>query len=251
MINNLELWKEYKEKNNKEAREKLIKEYISIVKYQAGRVEIMLPDFIEKDDLESFGIIGLLDAIEKYDHKRGIEFSTYASKRIRGEIIDHLRSLDWLPHSMRREAKKIKREVEEYKNKNGKKPSIEELSKNLDISKTRINTIYYKLYTSQWVSLDQDFGDGESTIIDILKNKNTISPDKALENKKSINLLAQAIDKLDEKEKLVVSLYYYEELTQSEIAEIMDLSKARISQLHKKAIHRLRGFLSHKKEELV
>ena len=251
MIENYELWKAYKEDDDQKAREKLITEYLPLVKYHAGRVNMIVPQFIEKNDLESFGVIGLIDALEKFDHKRNIKFSTFASRRIRGEIIDHLRSLDWLPHSMRRDGKKLKRVVEKLHNKYDRKPSIEEISEEMDLSKKRINTLYYKLYSSNWVSLDKELGDGENTILDTIGDKENHNPVKVLDDANAVKVLAKAIEKLNEQQKLVISLYYYEDLTQTEISEVMDLSEARISQIHKKAVYRLRGFLSRKKEQLI
>ncbi len=152
---------------------------------------------------------------------------------------------------MRRDGKKLKRTVYKLNNKLGRRPTVEELSEKLGISKDRINALYYKLYSAHWVSLDKELGDGESTILDTIRDNSSIGPDKAMANKHIIKLLSQAIDRLKEKERLVISLYYYEGLTQVEIANVLELSEARISQLHKKAVYRLRGFLSQKKEQLV
>lgn len=251
MIDNYKLWQDFKEDNDKKAREELISEYIPLVKYQAGRVKMIVPQFVEKDDLEGFGVIGLLDAVEKFDYTRGIKFTTYASRRIRGEIIDHLRRLDWLPHSMRRDGKKLKRVVEKLKSNLERQPTVEEISKETDLSKNRINILYYKLYSAHWVSLDKEIGDSGKTILEAVVDNKKSNPDKVFQKNKMIELLSDAIDRLAKKERLVVSLYYYDEMTQTEIAEIMNLSEARISQLHKKAIYRLRGFLSRKKEQLI
>ena len=251
MIDNYKLWKEYKEDNSSEAREKLIKEYLPLVKYHAGRVKMIVPEFVEKDDLISFGVIGLIDALEKFDYNKKIEFSTYANKRVCGEIIDHLRDLDWLPHSLRRDGKKLKKTVEEMTQNLGRRPTVDEISEKIDFSRKKINKLYYKLYSSQWVSLDQELGDGESTILDTISSNENNNPLQKLKKDKAVQILSEAIEKLKEKQKLVISLYYYEDLTQVEIAEIMELSEARISQIHKKAVYRLRGFLSRKKEQLL
>jgi RNA polymerase sigma factor for flagellar operon FliA len=252
MVDNLKLWKAYQENSDEKIRQKLITAYLPLVKYQAGRVKMMVPEFIEQDDLESFGIIGLLEALDRFDYKRGNKFTTYASPRIRGEIIDHLRNLDWLPHSLRREGKKVQEAVSRMTGELGRKPTGEELSEELGITESRINNIYYKLYSSQWVSLYSELGDESgSYLIDLIRDSQEARPGKSLQKKKIIKLLSQAIDKLNQQERLVVSLYYYEDLTQKEIAGVMELSEARISQLHKRAVYRLRGFLSRKKEQLV
>lgn len=248
-VENYQLWQKYKEKNDQEARQQLILSYLSLVKYQAGRVKMLVPDFIEKDDLESFGIIGLIDALEKFDYERGIKFTSYASKRIKGEIIDRLRKLDWLPHSLRREGKKLRQKAEEMAQNLGRKPTKDELAGKVDISREKINNLYYKIFSSRWVSLYKDFGNGQ--LLDIMQARASEQPENSFQNKQALGLLTDAIKRLDKKERLVITFYYYEELTQNEIAEVMDLSPARISQLHKKAVCRLRGFLSNKKEQLV
>lgn len=243
------LWQQLKEKGCKEAREKLIIKYLSLVKYQAGRIKMLVPTFIEQGDLESYGVIGLIDAIERFDPEKGIKFKTYASKRIRGEIIDYLRRLDWLPHNLRQDGKRIKAEAERLTKKLGKSPSIEELASNLNISRKKINSLYYKIYSSQMVSLYNQVGD--NPLLNLLQEEEGKQPESIFQEKEKEKILSKALEQLNEKEYLVISLYYYEELTQVEIAEVMNLSPARISQIHKKAVYRLRGLLSRKKEQLV
>ncbi len=248
-VENYQLWQEYKENNNQEARQQLILSYLSLVKYQVGRIKMIVPDFVESDDLESFGIIGLIDALERFDYERGIKFTSYASKRIRGEIIDHLRKLDWLPHSLRQKGKKIRERAEKMAQSLGRKPTEDELARELDMSREKINSLYYKLYSSQWVSLYKELADGQ--LLDIVQVETRGCPENSFQDKQVLKLLTEAIDRLNEKERLVITLYYYEELTQNEIASVMELSSARISQLHKKAVYRLRGFLGSKKGQLV
>ena len=245
----MELWRQFKEKNSLAARQELIIRYLPQVKYHVGRIKIHLPEFIEESDLESYGVIGLIDAIYKFDYKKGIKFSTYASKRIRGEIIDYLRKLDWLPHSVRREGRKLKNAVEEFTSKYGRRPSTNELARALNMSEERIDTLYSMLFSSQWYSLHELLGD--SQLFEFIQDEQENQPDAIYQRKRSEELLAEAIDNLNDPERLVISLYYYEGLTQKEIAEIMDLSPARVSQLHKKAIYRLRGSLARKKEQLI
>lgn len=244
-IDNFQLWQRYKEEGDREAREELILEYLSLVKYHAGRVDMMIPDFIDREDLESFGVIGLLDALEKFDYRRGIEFKTYAGRRIRGEIIDHLRKLDWLPHSLRREGKKIKDTGERLAQEKGRKPTREELVKELDIPRNKIDRVQKKINSARRVSLYREIR--ESPLLDYLIDEDGQDPEGRLDRKMARDILTSYINKLKEKERLVITLYYYEELTQKEIAEILDLTPARISQIHKKAVYRLRGYLSRKK----
>lgn len=248
-VEEMYLWREFKENNSMEARQELIVKYLPQVKYQAGRLKMIAPDFIEQDDLESYGVIGLIDAVHKYDYKKGIKFKTYASRRIRGEIIDHLRKLDWLPHNVRREGKRLKSAADKFFQKYGRRPSVDELATALDISKEKVSNLYYLIYSSQWVSVYEEIG--EVRLLDLLKEDHKNQPEIVYHKRDSERLLAEAITHLSESERLVVSLFYYEGLTQSEIAEVMKLSSARVSQLHKKAIYRLRGSLARKKEQLL
>src|SRR6056297_2272550 len=247
MLSNKKLWQRYKQNNDQEARNQLIIEYLDLVKYQAGRVKTQLPDRIELEDLESYGVIGLIDAIEKFEPERGYKFNSYAQKRIKGEIIDQLRKLDWLPHSLRQKAKVIKSKTRELESKMNRSPKINEIAAELDFSKDQITKVLKKLEESQWVSIYSELN-GKS-LIDWLPSSKVNKPQKILDKKNAIKILKNAIVNLSDKQKLVVSLIYYEELTQKEVAEIMDLSPARISQIHKKAVYRLRGYLSRKKEE--
>ncbi len=247
MLSNQELWRRFKEENDQKAREQLIMEYLDLVKYQAGRVNTYVPDRIELEDLESYGIIGLIDAIEKFDPSRGYKFNSYAQKRIKGEIIDQLRKLDWLPHSLRQKAKIIKSKTRELESKMNRSPNIDEIAAELDFSKDQVTKVLKKLEESQWVSIYSELN-GKS-LIDWLPSSKVNKPQKILDKKNAVKILKNAIENLSDKQKLVVSLIYYEELTQKEVAEVMDLSPARISQIHKKAVYRLRGYLSRKKEE--
>lgn len=247
MLSNKKLWQRYKNNNDQDARNQLILEYLDLVKYQAGRVKNKLPDRIELEDLESYGVIGLIDAIEKFEPERGYKFNSYAQKRIKGEIIDQLRKLDWLPHSIRQKAKIIKRASQELEKKLKRKPTVDEITQKVDISNSEIKKVLKKLEESQWVSIYSELN-GRS-LIDWLPSSNSDKPERILDKKHATNVLKNAIDNLNERQKLVVSLIYYEELTQKEIAEIMDLSPARISQIHKKSVYRLRGYLSRKKQD--
>ncbi|MGM0446149.1 MAG: sigma-70 family RNA polymerase sigma factor [Bacillota bacterium] len=247
MLSNKKLWQRYKKKNDQDARNQLILEYLDLVKYQAGRVKNKLPDRIELEDLESYGVIGLIDAIEKFEPERGYKFNSYAQKRIKGEIIDQLRKLDWLPHSIRQKAKIIKSASQELEKKLNRKPTVDEITQKVDISNSEIKKVLKKLEESQWVSIYSELN-GRS-LIDWLPSSNSDKPERILDKKHATNVLKNAIDNLNERQKLVVSLIYYEELTQKEIAEIMDLSPARISQIHKKSVYRLRGYLSRNKQD--
>ncbi|PTV93804.1 RNA polymerase sigma-28 (SigD/FliA/WhiG) subunit [Halanaerobium saccharolyticum] len=239
------LWKKYRLDDNQQAREEIILKHLGLVRYAVGRIIIMLPDQIESEDLESYGIIGLIEAVEKFDFKRGVEFSTFALPRIKGEIYDYLRSKDWLPDNMRRELKRVEEQRESFKAKTGREPGQEELTELTGINKKRLNTIERHSQLANWISLSQDFDGAE--LIELIAADLDQAVDK-LSDEEAVNLLSEKIEMLSKKEKLVLSLYYYEELTQVEIAEVMELSAARVSQLHSQAVRRLRGMLSRSKE---
>jgi RNA polymerase sigma factor for flagellar operon FliA len=239
------LWKKYKDDDNQQAREEIILKHLGLVRYAVGRIIIMLPDHIEADDLESYGIIGLIEAVEKFNHKRGVEFSTFALPRIKGEIYDYLRSKDWLPDNMRREIKLVEEERENFKAKTGKEPDQKKLAELAGIREDRLNTIERHSQLANWISLSHDFEGVE--LIELIAADLDEAVDKMTEEE-AVNLLAEKLDQLSENEKLVLTLYYYEELTQVEIAEIIELSAARVSQIHSQAIRRLRGMLSRSKE---
>ncbi|MFW6273421.1 MAG: sigma-70 family RNA polymerase sigma factor [Halanaerobium sp.] len=239
------MWKNYKEDNDQSAREELIMKHLNLVRYAAGRIMVLLPDYIDKDDLESYGIIGLIEAVENFDYQRGINFSTFALPRIKGEIYDFLRSRDWLPTNMRREIKELETQKENFKAESGREPTKEELAELTGIRKDRIQTIEQHKQMSEWLSLSQEYDGVE--LIDLITSDLKSAVDH-LAHEEAVSVLAEKIDSLSDQEKLVVSLYYYEELTQVEIAEIMELTSARISQIHSRAIRRLRAMLSRSKE---
>ncbi|CCU80760.1 RNA polymerase sigma factor for flagellar operon [Halanaerobium saccharolyticum subsp. saccharolyticum DSM 6643] len=240
------LWEKYKKEDDDQAREKIILEHIDLVRYAAGRIMVMLPDNIEREDLESYGIIGLIEAIEKFDYKRGYSFSTFALPRIKGEIIDYLRRKDWLPNNMRSQLKKLKQAKIDLKADQDKNSLYEEeLSKVTNISTERIKTLEYYQNISESISLSTDFDGVE--LIEIIAADLEKTVDK-LAREEAVNLLAKTIDRLSQKERLLISLYYYEELTQAEIAAVMNISAARVSQIHSHTISRLRGMLSRSKE---
>ncbi|SFL78798.1 sigma-70 family RNA polymerase sigma factor [Halanaerobium salsuginis] len=245
MALDMDLWKDYKKYNNQQAREEIILANLGLVKYAAGRIIIMLPDHIEQGDLESYGIIGLIEAVEKFDYQRGIEFSTFALPRIKGEIYDYLRKKDWLPDNMRRELKQVENARDKYHAQTGENPDYNTIADLTGISEARLHVIERHRQMSNWISLSHDF-DGVD-LINLVAADLENATDK-LSKEEAVNLLAEKIDLLSEREKLLLSLYYYEELTQAEIAEVLELTPARVSQIHSQAIRRLRGMLSKFKE---
>ena len=239
-----ELWKQYSETKSLAIREKLIIEYSPLVKFVAGRLSIYFGTHVEYDDLVSFGVFGLIDAIDKFDITKGVKFETYASLRIRGSIIDSIRELDWVPRSLRQKSKDLEKVYTELENELGHAASDKEIAERLGITTEDFSKLLNEVNVSTMMSLDefleQNYEIGVET--------NNVLKDGIPENYVEINelkhTLADAINKLPDKEKLVVSLYYYEDLTLKEISAIMSVSESRVSQLHTKAILRLRGKLS-------
>ncbi|WP_312517767.1 FliA/WhiG family RNA polymerase sigma factor [Anaerospora sp.] len=240
----VKLWLEYQETKKDIVREKIIENYLPLVKLVAGRVAISLPQHVDRDDLISSGFFGLLDAIERYDLSRNVKFETYAVTRIRGSILDTIRSQDWLPATVRQKARQYEQILAELENRLGRSATDSETSEALGISVEQLHTLINQLNTSTLVPLE-DFLQSETVA------GNITNPSQNIEEEEVKNSLMKAIDKLPEKEKMVVTLYYYEELTLKEISLILKLSEARISQLHTKAIFRLRGALSRIKSSLL
>lgn len=250
------VWIQYKEKNDFEARDELIIHYAHLVKYVANRLAIHLSSVVEIDELYSYGIEGLIDAIEKYDHKRNIKFETYAITRIRGAMIDGLRSMDWIPVSLRQKSKELEKTYLVLEARLGRTATDEEVARELGISMDSLYVLLRELASTTIISLDdflpgEDGDDKKKRIIDMLVDNNTGDAQEIIEFKEVKELLSKSISKLPEKEKIVIYFYYFEGLTLKEIGATLDLSESRISQLHTKAILRLRGSLSKKKYMLV
>jgi len=246
----LKLWKNYKENGCKSSREKLIIKYTRFVKLVAGKMAMNLPDNIERDDLISYGMIGLIDAVEKFSLDKNVKFETYASLRIRGAIFDELRALDWAPRSLRQGMKKLEKVMEKLSSELGRTPNDDEIAKEMNISLADLYKLYNNTKASLLLSLDEEYDDNEgtSTRRDYVKDDENNSPQTQLESEELKTMLSTALEELSEREKLVVTLYYYEELTLKEIAQILGVTDSRVSQLHTKAILRLRGKLGKMRE---
>ncbi|GMA99735.1 FliA/WhiG family RNA polymerase sigma factor [Pelosinus sp. IPA-1] len=251
MVNNqakiediMKLWLEYQQTRKVETREKLIERYLPLVKLVASRIAISLPQYVDKDDLISNGFFGLLDAIEKYDPMRAIKFETYAVVRIRGSMLDAIRAQDWVPTSVRQKAKQYEQTVSQLENKLCRVATDNEIAQALNITLNELYTLLNQLNACTIVPLEEFIKTETSS-------SHLANPSEQIEVEEVKHALAKAIDKLPEKEKLVVTLYYYEGLTLKEISLIMKLSEARISQLHTKSIFRLRGALSRIKSSFI
>jgi len=243
-----ELWAAYKQDHSAEAREKVILHYAPLVKYVAGRVSTGLPPSVEFGDLVSYGVFGLLDAIEKYDPGRGIKFETYAIARIKGAIIDELRADDWVPRSVRFKAREIERAYIALEGELRRIPTDEEVAEKLGISVEEYSNLLSKMSLISLVALDELWtvsGDkpDKISLADIVEDAKVKDPSKTFEIEEMKDMIADAINRLPERERIVVTLYYFEGLTMREIGEVLSVTESRVCQMHTKAILRLRARL--------
>ena len=239
------LWQEFKASNDKGLRDRLILTYAPLVKYVAGRLGSGLPAHVDEGDLVSYGLLGLIGAIERYDPDRDIKFETYAISRIKGAIIDELRALDWVPRSVRSRAREIERAIGELEAKLGTAPTDEQIAAKIGISVDELEESLTDISRSSIAALDELWstsGDGDQvSLLDTIEDTTGPRPADVLDATELREALADAIARLPEREKLVVTLYYYEELTLREIGEVLGVTESRISQLHTKAILRLKA----------
>ncbi len=242
------LWTDFRQTGDQNARDRLILNYSPLVKYVAGRLGAGLPAHVEESDLVSYGLIGLIGAIERFDPTREIKFETFAISRIRGAIIDELRALDWVPRSVRSRAREIERAIGQLEAQLHRAPTDEEIAKKLDITFDELEESLDEISRSSIVALDElwtvtSTGD-QISLIDTLEDPDSIDPQRNLTDIELRQAIAEAISSLPEREKIVVTLYYYEELTLREIGDVLGVTESRVSQLHTKAILRLRGHLA-------
>lgn len=236
-----QMWEAYEKVRDNASRNDLAEYYLPLVRYTAGRLAISLPSHVDRDDLLSSGFFGLLDAIERFDAARNIKFETYASVRIRGAMVDYLRAKDWMPVTARSRVRKYGDTMAKLTNELGRAPTDEEIQKDMALDDKEFRQLQAQLAMATMLPID-DMG--------IELEASAPSPSASMEAEELKKTLAKAIDKLPEKERMVVSLYYYDELTLKEIAQILHLTEARISQLHTKAVFRLRGSLARMKASL-
>ncbi len=245
------LWNEYKKSRSPEIKEALILKYAPLVKCVAGRIGIYFGGNVEYDDLVSYGIFGLIDAIEKFDLDKGVKFETYASLRIRGAIIDSVRNLDWIPRSLRQKSKDLEKIYSDLEHELGRSATDEDVAKKLGVSAEEFGKMLNDINISSLVSLDEFMEQNYDHGVSPKETSKEMQPEGYVEKVELKNILGKSIDLLPEKERLVVSLYYYEDLTLKEISVIMNVSESRISQLHTKAILRLRGKLARQQNILL
>lgn len=234
------LWKDYQKKPTRELREQLIIEYSQLVKLVAGRLSMYLGHNVEYDDLVSYGIFGLIDAIDKFDADKNVKFETYASLRIRGSILDQIRKMDWIPRTVRQRQRKLDEAVKQIEAQTGKTASDDEIAQALGISSDELLNWQSQLKVSNLVSMTEFEENGTEPAMDTTYNSHFTQPEEVVEKEELKKTLVEALDALTEKERRVIELYYYEEMTLKEISKILEVSESRVSQLHTKSLTKMK-----------
>jgi len=243
-----DLWRRYKDDGDEGARERLVVAYSPMVKFVAGRLGAGLPSHVEDADLISYGLVGLIGAIERFEPERGIKFETFAMTRIRGAIIDELRSLDWVPRSVRSRAREIETAQAKLEHQLQRAPTEAELAAKLNMTEAELQSALLEIANSSVYALDElwtvsDSSGDQVSLLDTIADDSAADPQEALASTEVKDLLTEAISSLPEREQLVVALYYYENLTLREIGEVLGVTESRVSQLHTKAVMRLKSSL--------
>jgi RNA polymerase sigma factor for flagellar operon FliA len=240
-------WAQFKKDNDPQERQRLLEQYLPLVRNVAGRMAMGFPKSVEVSDLVNTGVIGLIEAMSNFDPSRGVKFETYAVPRIRGAILDELRSLDWVPRSTRAKSREIDRATARLENELGRRPSQRELAKTLKITTSELFSAVDDVSSATMLSLDElvykEEDNRQVPRVETLQDLTSESVLGDLEKQELKVYLVQAISHLTEQERLVVALYYYEELTLKEIGEVMQISESRVSQIHTKAVLKLRGMI--------
>ncbi|MBT3316970.1 FliA/WhiG family RNA polymerase sigma factor [bacterium] len=244
-INQEKMWDKFIDNGSEFARKQLVESYIRLVNYVAGRMSIGLPHYVDKDDLVSAGLLGLIQAVDKFDPRREIKFETYAIPRIRGAILDELRRQDWFPRSLRKKARSLEQIYTKLEKELGRSATDQEVADELNISRTDLTQMIDQVALATIVSLDaetnSDSEDGSTTLGECLPDKKCEDIEQVISEKQMRRLIAGGLEELPEKEQLVLVLYYYEDLTLKEIGEVLEVTESRVCQIHTKAIIRLRS----------
>jgi len=245
------VWKKYRKSKDVASRNVLMEHYLRIVKYTADRLAVRLPDEVDVDDLISAGIFGLMDALDAYDHTRGVKFETYCVPRIRGAILDELRSMDWVPRLVRSRAHKLGRATQVLEAQLGRAPNEKELTKQMQLSQKDFRKLQRDAQAVGLVSLSRKWFETDSNKdvreIDVLEDKRSKDPFEAAQRKDIKELVTRGLSRA---ERLIILLYYFEEMTMKEIGDTLDLSESRVSQMHSAILGRLKGQLNRRQKEL-
>jgi len=236
----MRLWQEYARTKSADIREKLILEYAPLVKLVAGRLSMYLGYNVEYDDLVSYGIFGLIDAIDKFDMTKNVKFETYASLRIRGAILDQIRKMDWIPRTVRQRQRKIDEAIKQVEMRTGKAATDEEIAIELGITGDELTGWQSQLKVTNVVSLSEFEEAGQEPTFESGNNSRFAQPEEVIEEQELKQKLVEALELLTEKERRVIELYYYEDLTLKEISLVLEVSESRVSQLHTKALLKMR-----------
>ena len=234
------IWEKYTKNPTQEMREQIIIEYAPLVKIVAGRLSMYLGGNVEYEDLVSYGVFGLIDAIDKFDTNKDVKFETYASLRIRGSILDQIRKMDWIPRTVRQRQRKIDEAIKSLEARTGKTPTDEMLAEELGVSGEELLSWQSQLKVSNVVSLNEFVESGNEPVMDAKGNFRFAQPEEVIAETELKRMLKDAMQLLTEKEQKVILLYYYEDLTLKEISRVLEVSESRISQLHTKALQKMK-----------
>lgn len=234
------LWEEYAKEHSPQIREQIIIEYANLVKIVAGRLSMYLGYTVEYDDLVGYGTFGLIDAIDKFDLLKGVKFETYASLRIRGAILDQIRKMDWIPRTLRQKQKKIDQAYQKLELEHGRAGTDEEVAEEIGITADELANWQSQTKVTNLISLDEFLEQGAEVRVDTDASSHFEQPERVMEREEMKEVLIQILEKLTENEKKVITLYYYEDLTLKEISHILEVSESRVSQLHTKALQKMR-----------
>ena len=250
-----ERWVDYRRTRDPSLREAFIKQYAPLVKYVAGKVAMGMPQNVEFDDLVGFGVFGLIDAIDKYDPEKNVKFKTYAVTRIRGAIFDELRQIDWVPRSVRQKTREIETTVSSLEAQLGRTASDREVAKALGMNEDEYLKTIHKISGTSILSLNDVWFSGDEkdrvSIVDSIESPSSLNPDVIIEKEVIRQVIINTIKELPDKEKKILILYYYEDLTLKDIGKVLEVTESRVSQLHTKAIMRLRSKLTNIRKGIV
>jgi RNA polymerase sigma factor for flagellar operon FliA len=250
-----ELWIIYRKNRDPEIRELFIRQYAPLVKYVAGKVAIGMPANVEFDDLVGYGVFGLMDAIDKFDPEKNVKFKTYAVTRIRGAIFDELRSIDWVPRSVRQKTREVEETIGALEAQLGRTASDQEIANALGMNEDEYRKTIMKISGTSILSLNDVWFSGDEndkiSIGDSIESPSSLNPDVIVEKEEIRRVIVEAIQELPDKEQKILVLYYYEELTLKEIGQVLEVTESRVSQLHTKAILRLRAKLTNIRKGII